>query len=229
MIGKKTSSLHIITSSIMACLILYFIEQGIGVSYITKTSVKIFLFAVFPIIYIIFFKNKPIKTALNIGGLNLRKLSIGILSGIIFFSVILVSYSILGSFIDFDKISLELQDKLRITPLNFIFVGVYITLGNSFLEEFFFRGYIFMNLYELGYKRLSYIFSSFLFAFYHIIIFKNWFTPPIFLLALIGLASVGFIFNWMDTKSKNFINSWISHILADSAIILIGLKMFKII
>ncbi|TAH63854.1 MAG: CPBP family intramembrane metalloprotease, partial [Gottschalkiaceae bacterium] len=103
------------------------------------------------------------------------------------------------------------------------------TFINSFLEEFFFRGFIFLNLYKLGFKKGAYIFSSILFSLYHIGIFKNWFNPLLIILAVSGLISVGFIFNYIDTKSKSFINSWIVHILADAAIMLIGLRMFNML
>jgi hypothetical protein len=60
-------------------------------------------------------------------------------------------------------------------------------------------------------------------------IFKNWFTLPVFLLAVCGLAAVGMLFNWLCTKSNNFINSWLPHIAANIAIILIGMRMFNMI
>jgi hypothetical protein len=60
-------------------------------------------------------------------------------------------------------------------------------------------------------------------------IFKNWFNPALIALALFGLIFIGFVFDWLNTKSENFINSWLVHIMADSAIIIIGLKMFNMI
>ncbi|MBZ9635369.1 CPBP family intramembrane metalloprotease [Clostridium sp. FP1] len=106
---------------------------------------------------------------------------------------------------------------------------MYITFGNSFLEEYFFRGFYLLKSYELKSKKFAYIYSSLLFGVYHIAIFKTWFNSGLVGLALIGLISIGFIFNWLDTRSKNFINSWLVHILADSAIIIIGLRMFGIV
>ena len=144
------------------------------------------------------------------------------------FLVIIASYFVLRGYIDFNRIAQELQSKSKVTPSNFIFVGLYITFGNSFLEEYFFRGFIFLNLFNLGSKKLAYIYSSLLFGVYHISIFKTWFNPILIGLALFGLISVGIIFNWLDTKTENFINSWLVHILADSAIIIIGMRMFKI-
>ncbi|MFD3157775.1 CPBP family intramembrane glutamic endopeptidase [Haloimpatiens sp. FM7330] len=220
---------YIFISSIIACILLYFIEQVIGANYLIKTISKIVLFTMIPYIYIRFIKRVTIKEALNYKNIDKHHLKVGILLGIICFVVVIISYCVLGGAVDFDSIAIELQRKSKISPVNFIFVGLYITFGNSFLEEFFFRGFIFLNLYKLKYKKTAYIFSSLLFALYHITIFKNWFELWITFLAVVALMIVGFIFDWIDTKSNNFVNSWIVHILADSAIIFIGFKMFGIL
>lgn len=220
---------YIISISLIACIILYLVEQVLSVDYITKTIAKLMLFSALPFIYIMFVEKSSIKEALNLRGFELTNLKLGIFFGVFSFSVILVSYFILRGYIDFNSIAQELQTKSKITPSNFIFVGLYITFGNSFLEEFFFRGFIFLNLFNQGYIRFAYIYSSLLFGLYHIAIFKTWFSPFLIGIALFGLISVGIIFDWLNTRSGNFINSWLVHILADSAIIIIGMKMFNII
>jgi membrane protease YdiL (CAAX protease family) len=219
---------YIIISSLVACIILYFIEQVLGVNYAVKTLSKVVLFMLLPYIYIKLIKKSTLKEELNFRKLNVKHLKLGLLFAISSFLIIIIAYFIVGQYIDFNSIAVELQNKSKITPGNFIFVGSYITFGNSFLEEFFFRGYIFLSLYELKAKRLAYVYSSVLFGVYHMGIFKTWFNLGLIGLALFGLIAVGFIFNWLDTKSENFINSWIVHILADSAIILIGFRMFNI-
>ncbi|SHH98185.1 CPBP family intramembrane glutamic endopeptidase [Clostridium grantii] len=219
----------VIISTILSCLFLFFIEQNIGASYIVKTITKIILFTLVPYIYFRFYKKQSIKKALNLSGTTKKHFSLGMIFGVLAFVIVLLAYFILRSYIDIAAISYEMQTKSKITPANFILVGAYITFGNSFLEEFFFRGYVFLNLYEMGYPKIAYIFSALAFALYHLAIFRTWFDLPVMILALFGLISVGIVFNWLDTKSKNFINSWILHILADSAIILIGMKMFEII
>lgn len=219
----------IILSTILCCSFLFFIEQSIGVSYIVKTIIKIVIFTLVPYVYFRFYKKQSIKKALNLSSTTKEHFKLGIIFGVVSFAIVLSAYFIFRNYIDIAAISNEMQTKSKITPANFILVGLYVTFGNSFLEEFFFRGYIFLNLYEMGYTKIAYGFSSLSFALYHLAIFRTWFNFPIMILALIGLISVGIIFDWLDTKSKNFINSWILHILADSAIILIGMKMFEII
>lgn len=219
---------YIITTTLISCIALYFIEQVLSVNYAVKTVSKILLFTLIPYFYISL-KKTTIKEALNFKNINKQHLKYGFFLGIFCFFTIIVTYYILKNVINFETISYEMQNKSKITPTNFILVGTYVTFGNSFLEEFFFRGFVFLNLYEIGYRKLAYIFSSLAFGLYHIAIFKNWFSLPLTLLALFGLISVGFIFNFLNTKSKNFLNSWLVHIFADSAIILIGFKMFEII
>lgn len=223
--GKK----YIIITSLLACLLLYFIEQVLLTNYLVKTLAKILLFTLIPWIYIKFFKQGKVNKAVNSKKINKQHLKLGIIFGVISFLIILTAYYLLKGQIDLDGILGEMQNKSKITAENFILVGAYVTLGNSFLEEFFFRGFIFLNLYEEKDIKIAYIYSSVLFGLYHMAIFKNWFNPWLIALALIGLVSIGFIFDWLDTKSQNFINSWLVHIFADSAIILIGLRMFGMI
>lgn len=185
------SKRYILVVSLAAFIILYFIEQGMGVNYIIKTITKIILFTLIPYVYIIFIKKSNVKNSLNFNYLGKKCLRYGFLVGIITFLIILLAYNILGGYIDLNSISSELQNKSKITPKNFVFIGAYITFGNSFLEEIFFRGFIFLNMYKLGYKKLAYIYSSVLFGIYHIAIFKTWFSLEITLLALFGLIAVG--------------------------------------
>jgi hypothetical protein len=58
------------------------------------------------------------------------------------------------------------------------------------------------------------------------VIIRNWFEWWIFILVTIFLALVGVLFNWMYRKTNTILASLITHILADIAIILIGLHLF---
>ncbi|MFA5523122.1 MAG: type II CAAX endopeptidase family protein [Tissierellales bacterium] len=223
---KGKSKKYIVISSIIACILLYLIDQVFVLTYLVKTLSKIILFIALPYIYILFINKRSIRKKIKF---NKKDLYIGTGLGIGCFIILMAAYIILKDIIDLNTIANELQTKSKVSPSNFIFVAFYISFVNSFLEEFFFRGFIFLNLFELGYIKLAYVFSSFLFAIYHISVFKNWFNPWLIGLSIFGLVSVGFIFNYIDTKSKNFINSWIVHILADAAIMLIGMRMFGII
>lgn len=216
---------YIFISSIIACIFLYLIEQVIMADYLVKTITKIIFFTVIPVIYIKLIKKDSILNALNLRSVNRHNLKIGLLFGSASFAILLLGFYLFKDFIDLQGIVAEMEEKSNINPTNFMMVGAYITLGNSFLEEFFFRGFIFLNLYNLKLKKSAYIYSALLFAIYHIGIFQTWFNPWLNISAVTGLIIIGFVFNWLCTKSNNFLNSWVVHILADAAIILIGMRL----
>lgn len=220
---------YIIVTSLAACIALYIIEQYLGVNYALKTISKLILFVLVPYFYIKFVVKSDFKRELNLRNLDKKRVKLGFIFGLGSFLIVLAVFFIFQGAIDLNSIASELQTKSKITPANFLIVGFYITFGNSFIEEFFFRGFIFLNLYNLKREKFGYIYSSVLFGLYHIAIFKTWFSPLIIFLCLLGLITVGFLFNWLNTKSQNFINSWLVHIFADTAVILIGLRMFGMI
>ena len=220
---------YIFISTLIACLSLYFIEQVLAVDYAVKTLAKVVLFLAIPFVYHKLFKRVDLAESVRPIVPRQRDYWSGLMLGGVAFLIILASFHFTRDIIDVQAIVNELQDKSKITPTNFLMVGLYITLGNSFLEEYFFRGFVFLSLYQQGKVRAAYIYSASLFAVYHLAIFKTWFRGPLMLLALLGLVTVGIVFNWLTARSGSFINSWITHIVADSAIILIGLRLFGIL
>lgn len=205
--------------------IFYILETYITASYIMTATTKILFFGLIPIIYFTYKHNRPLKRTLYLNS-DIGQIKGALLLGISILVIILMTYHFLKAYIDLDVIAKQLITSADITPRTFPLIAVYIIFGNSFLEEYFFRGYIFLTLYEKGHKKLAYIFSALLFSVYHVAIFKTWFNWGIILLALIGLFIGGLIFNAINTKSRSIIYSWIIHIFADIAIIVIGIKMF---
>ncbi|HEY5576301.1 MAG TPA: CPBP family intramembrane glutamic endopeptidase [Clostridiaceae bacterium] len=220
---------YIVIGSLAACIILYVLEQIITVDYTTKTAVKVLLFTAAPYIYFKLAKKPHLMDGLNLVKLGKSNYRLVMFLGAASFTGVIGMYFLLGGYINFDTILQELRTKAQIYVSNYVFIGAYIILGNSFLEEFFFRGFVFLNLYKQGYKKLAYIYSSILFGVYHIAILNTWLSPLLLGLAVIGLTIVGVVFNWLDSRSGSITNSWIVHILADCAVIVIGLNMFDLI
>lgn len=212
----------------MMVLAMFFFDQVLSIPYAYKTLLKIVVFISLPITYSKYFAKKPIKylpSLKNFGVYDLKKV-VGL--GVFTFSVVLGAYFILRQFIDLANIAAELS-KIGVTPINFVFIAAYVTFFNSFIEEFFFRGYVFLNLLEEKKRYEAYLTSSLLFALYHIGIFYTWFSHAITLVALLGLFFGGIIFNWLNHKSKNITNSWLVHVAADASVIIVGLIVFGFI
>ena len=112
---------------------------------------------------------------------------------------------------------------------NFIFVTLYISFINSFLEEFFYRGYAFITLKKHINKKTAYIFSSSIFTIYHIGMLTDFFKFPEIILMIIGLFIGGCIFNYLNEKTNNIYPSWIVHMFTNFGINTIGFILFGII
>jgi membrane protease YdiL (CAAX protease family) len=209
----------------IACVIFYVLQQFTTIGYVGTAISKVIFFGGVPFVYWRWF-NHPNSEKVSNFRMLLKQSKIGGILGAGVMIIILVAYFVLKQYIDLDLIADELTQNSKVNAFNFPAIALYIIIGNSFLEEYFFRGFIFLSLYNKGYTKLAYIFSSLLFAVYHVAIFKTWFNPVIIGIALLGLFAGGIIFNYIDTKINSIANSWVVHIFADLAIILIGIKMF---
>ncbi len=220
---------YIIIVSLAACVMLYILEQVLGADYATKTAAKVILFTAAPFVYLKFFKRESIKDSLSQVKLKGSPYKLELLLGAVSFTGVFGAYFLLGGYIDFDVILKELRVRSQIDASSYVFIGIYIIFGNSFLEELFFRGFVFLSLFKQGHRKLAYVYSSALFGIYHIAMLNTWISPLLLGLAVAGLTIVGLVFNWLDSRSGNIVNSWIVHMLADCALIIIGMSMFDLI
>ncbi|WP_343838744.1 type II CAAX endopeptidase family protein [Salinibacillus aidingensis] len=224
---KRKHVFTLIFLSLISCFLMFMIEQVFKATYVPKSSAKIFLFLFAPLLVIRLIWKQRILVFLNLKEIDWNRLKGGFGLGIAAFIIVLLSFILLKDYINMDGITGDLRSRLNITLETYIFVAIYITFGNSLLEEFFFRGFIFLKLYQANYKTFAYLFSSSLFAIYHMAIFATWFNIWLILLAIVGLFTIGIIFCWLNTKSNNFLNSWILHILADIAVVSLGFYLFQ--
>ena len=220
----KRRIVFIIALTFFTILMLYYIDQIMQMTYVNKTAIKLVFLLLIPILYVFITKDQYLSSSIRKPFLS-NKESTLIVSSIVFFGIIALFFIFQNQF-NTATLIMELEEKYKINASNFIFYGLYIIIFNSFIEEFFFRGFIFLNFKNLGHKKLGYAFSSTAFALYHIAIFQNWFSTSIFILSLLGLIAGGLLFDYLDDLTDSFVNSWLVHLSADLAIILIGFYLF---
>jgi membrane protease YdiL (CAAX protease family) len=109
---------------------------------------------------------------------------------------------------------------------NFAFVFIYIIFINAFLEEFFFRGFVFFTLNSEGNKTYAWLYSSAIFAVYHVAILDGMLSSLFFSLIIFALFVAGLIFNFLAKHSCSIFGSLIVHIGANIAINTIGVYCF---
>ena len=200
------------------------VDAVIQPGYAIKSAIKIVLFLLLPILYSLYDKNCRLKK-LFIPDKNGILVALGFGVGV--YAVILAAFFIFRDVFDFSALTKSLTAGTGVDKENFIFVALYISFINSLLEEFFFRGFSFLNLKEVSNRKLAYIVSSALFALYHIAMMIGWFALPVVLLALLGLFVGGMIFNYFNEKYNNIYLSWLIHMFANFATNTIGFILFN--
>ena len=205
---NKKETISIITLVVIGCTIMAFIDGVISPPYYIKSLIKIILFLVIPFIYSILDKQVSFKSLFNF---NKKGFLFSLGLGVSVYIFILSAYFILSPYFNLSNVTSSLQNNI-----------------NSLLEEFFFRGFAFLNLKKVSNKNLAYIFSSSAFALYHVAFMLDWFTPLLFILLVVGLFIAGILFNWLNDKNENIYTSWLVHMCANFSINTIGFILFGI-
>ena len=109
----------------------------------------------------------------------------------------------------------------RSTPL-------YISIVNSFLEEFFFRGFSYTLLKSRG-RAFAYTICSIVFALYHVAMMIGWYDWWVFSLAIVALFGAGIIFHLLNERTGTIYTSWIVHMCSNLGINTVGLLLFGMI
>lgn len=220
--------LSIMISVLVFSLAVTFIDAFVHPNYFVKIPIKILFFLALPLLFFLINKDafKDFKKLFIFKRNGLIK---ALLLGIAVYSVILVGFLLTRNIIDYSGVTSSLNSGMGITADNFIYVSLYISLMNSFLEEFFFRGYGFITLKKYSSRALAYAFSSSLFALYHVGMLIGMFNLGFLALLLAGLIVGGCIFNYLNESSDNIYSSWFVHMFANFAINTVGFILFGIL
>lgn len=202
--------------TVACCIIMALAETLAEPPYLIKSAVKIALFAGVPLVVLKISGIKIKRSAFSLDRKSILKL---IALGAVIYGIIFGVYMLTRGVVDYPKLVQSMLEDQQVNSDYFVLVAVYISLGNSFLEEFLFRLISFITLSEYTSKRTAYIFSSLMFAVYHIAFIGAAFPLPLFIASLAGLAAGGLIFDYIDDKSGKIYPSWIVHMFADWAIV----------
>lgn len=206
------------TITIISCIIMALVETVIEPTYVVKSVAKIVIFIFLPLI---FMKASNIKIFDGSFALNKKNILKLLSLGCAIYFVVFAAYILTKNTVDYPSLVISLSQDQKVNSDSFIGIALYISLCNSFLEEFLFRLLSFIKLSEYMSKTGAYIFSSVTFAVYHIAMVGSSFPLPLLILALFGLTVGGAVFDKVDEKGKNIYNSWIIHMFADLALMTI--------
>ena len=224
----RNKKLYIILSLIIFSLAVTCIDAFVHPPYFSKIPIKILFFLALPMLFFVIWREEWSEFK-SLFRFRKKGFLISLLLGLAIFGVILGGYFTLRSIIDFSGVTASLTSGMGITADNFVWVAVYISIMNSFLEEFFFRGFGFITLKKYMGIKFAYFFSPVLFAIYHVGMLVGMFHPAVFALIMFGLIVGGLIFNALNDKFGNIYPSWLTHMAANFAINTIGFILFGMI
>lgn len=215
-----------VTLTAVFCILMAAIDGVLKADYFVKSVIKFVLFLILPVAYSFFDKDTKIK---QIFIPDKKGIKLAVILGVSVYAVILGGYLLLKDVFDFSAITGSLTENIGVTGENFVYVSLYISFVNSFLEEFFFRGFAFLTLKRTIGRKFAYLFSSAVFAVYHIAMMIGWFSLDVFLIIMTGLFAGGLIFDYLNEKSGTVYPSWLVHMFANFAINTVGFMLFGII
>jgi membrane protease YdiL (CAAX protease family) len=126
------------------------------------------------------------------------------------------------------RVQEEMIDKLRGFGLTRVWryaaLGVFYALGHSLLEEYYWRWFVFGRLAGFAPLSVAIAVSSLGFMAHHVIllvVYFGWRSPATWLFS-IAVAVGGAIWAWLYADSGSLAGPWLSHLLVDAAIFVVG-------
>ena len=107
--------------------------------------------------------------------------------------------------------------------------GVFYALAHSLLEEYYWRWFVYGQLQPRTGTSAAILISSLGFMTHHVILlatFFGWSSPMTYLFSL-GVAIGGTVWAWLYGWSRSLLGPWLSHLLIDAAIFLIGYDLTR--
>lgn len=110
------------------------------------------------------------------------------------------------------------------SPARYLAFAVFVALGHSFLEEYYWRWFVFRRLLRWGSPAAAYALGSAAFMGHHLVLlgsYFGWDSPWTYLFSL-AVAAGGGVWSWMYQRSGSLLGPWISHVMLDIGILVIG-------
>ncbi len=112
------------------------------------------------------------------------------------------------------------------TPLAFLALAAFYSLGHSFLEEYYWRWFAFGQLARLMPLWPAIVLSSLGFMAHHVIVVGMYIDQwPLVMLFSLCVAVGGAVWAWMYHKSGTLYGPWLSHMLVDAGLMAMGYDM----
>ncbi|MEM7315862.1 MAG: CPBP family intramembrane glutamic endopeptidase, partial [Planctomycetota bacterium] len=115
------------------------------------------------------------------------------------------------------------------TPIAFIGLSIFYVVLHSFLEEYYWRWFVFGGLRDHVSITAAILISSLGFMAHHVLVlarYFGWSNPTTYLFSAC-VAIAGILWAWMYQRTGKLWAPWLSHAMADAAIFTVGFDMIR--
>ena len=115
------------------------------------------------------------------------------------------------------------------SPVAFAGMAVFYAMLHSFLEEYYWRWFLFGQLRRLTPAWAAVVLSSLAFTSHHVIVlaaYFGWRSPETAVFSL-GVVVGGMVWAWIYHRSGSLLGPWLSHALADAALFTVGYRVIR--
>lgn len=223
------SVIFVLVLPTLVTLVYFVLADGFSaeVQQATYGVAKTFQF-LFPIAYVLLIqREKPRLMPVSASGVGL-----GLASGVVISAAMLALFHWgIKDAPFFNEAEKEMRDKITDMDLGtstvFIGVGVFYSLIHSFLEEYYWRWFVFGQLNRLTRLVPAIVVSSLGFMAHHILVIGTYFGffSPVTWIFSFCVAVGGAIWAWIYHRSGSLLGPWLSHLLVDAAIFTAGYEI----
>ncbi len=150
----------------------------------------------------------------------------GVVTGMVIAATIGFTYLIIGPrLIDQEQLR-GMMAEIGLGELtHYVGGAVYWVTANSLLEEFVWRWFVVYQARKFMSARAAIVFSAAGFTVHHIVATSLYFSPGVVALISSGIFVGGCIWSWLYVRYDSIWPSYISHVIADLAVFIIGYRL----
>jgi membrane protease YdiL (CAAX protease family) len=129
-----------------------------------------------------------------------------------------------------DRVFTKLREAGYDSVAGFITVACFYSIIHSLLEEYYWRWFVFGWLRRYINVWLALVLASLAFMAHHVIVLAVFFPGPqkfftVVVPLSLGIAIGGGVWSWIYQRTGSLAAAWISHMLIDAAVMVIGFDM----
>jgi membrane protease YdiL (CAAX protease family) len=111
---------------------------------------------------------------------------------------------------------------------HFIPFAVFVTVAHSFLEEFYWRWFVYGNLRHLMAGPRAHLLAALAFASHHLIVTSQFFPFPLALFFAFCVAIGGYLWSQLYERQLSLAGAWASHLIVDAGLMVIGWHLLQL-